>query len=219
MGCTATWERNSWLGIFRQIPKYDSPVLSMNWLMSSCIFSMSAKCLSVLEGIYQVVLLWHIPNPIFFKKIQKLKIREVCKNYLLILWTLNIFFLWHQFVSFVDLRDLKALYSPLPPYTFIFQHQLSCYRCSINIDYLINKKTTLITDLKERSLRMLKARVSSKQACHSLELSWLPWKQNVFLKSIFSLQKSTYSAIWWWWWCSHFLMRSHILNQMICRSG
>lgn len=77
---------------------------------------------------------------------------------------------WHQVVNFVDLRDLKAVYSPLPPlhsYFGINWHVIG----SINIDYLIDKKTTLITDLKERSPRKLKARVSSKQDCHSCELS------------------------------------------------
>lgn len=43
--------------------------------------------------------------------------------------------LGHRFVSFVDLRDLQALYSPLPPYASIFRHQLTCYRCSFSLHF------------------------------------------------------------------------------------
>lgn len=119
--------------------------------MSPSFLPLPTRSLFILEGVRQTLLPWHTSHPRFINKKQKLKMTEVCKNSYPVFWVLDaILVLITNLVQFCRFKIPERL--PLPQHVFIFQHQpaqyLPCYRCSINIYQLVDKKNTLITDIK-----------------------------------------------------------------------
>ena len=73
-------QREQWFTVYlRSIVKCDLHQYSQ-WIILWGPAPLSAKSLSILEGVHQIIFSWCISNPQFINKTQKLKMREVTKK-------------------------------------------------------------------------------------------------------------------------------------------